>query len=185
MVGQEPLKLSILVRFQVQQQNHMRLTEREKKNLIIKKSRNGRGIFTRKAFVPEETIFQVVGKRIECNEEDDIDDETRNNTYRFDEDLYISPAGRIGDFLNHSCEPNAKVVKKNNRLFIVAVSLIPEGQEVTIDYSTIIASDDSWDMKCNCGTKSCRGLVKEFKSLPPATKKKYLSLGMVPAYILT
>lgn len=158
-------------------------TQKEIRDLIVKKSRNGRGIFARKNIAPDEKIFQVVGKRIECNEDDDIDDETRANTYRFDKDTYISPAGRMGDFLNHSCVPNAKVVKTNNKLFVVAATPIGKDEEVAIDYSTITASDDVWEMDCNCGTKCCRGVVKRFKSLPRKTKKNYLSMGIVPSYI--
>ncbi len=150
--------------------------------LSIKKSRNGRGIFARRDFLPETRIFEVTGAYITCDEEDDIDETTRANAFRLDEDRYISPQGRMGDFLNHSCDPNAKVVKSANRLYIVSIKLIPRGEEVTIDYSTIITSDDTWEMKCNCGADDCRGLIKKFSSLPLKTKKKYRSLGMVPDY---
>lgn len=124
-----------------------------------------------------------MGKRIECNEDDELDDQTRSNTYRYDDELYLSPAGRIGDLLNHSCEPNAKVVKKGARLYIVAASSIRPGEEIAIDYSTILAADDSWEMQCNCGTRHCRKLIRMFDTLPTATKKNYLSRGMVPGYI--
>lgn len=162
----------------------MYLTEKEKRDVAVRKARNGRGIFARRDFRPEDVIFQVVGKRIECNEDDDLDEKTRNNTYRFDADTFISPAGRLGDFLNHSCEPSAKVIKKNNRLFIVTARPIAKGEEVAIDYSTITASDDVWEMQCNCGTKSCRGTIQRFRSLPRATRKDYLSRGLVPDHVL-
>ena len=161
----------------------MHLTTKGKEELCVKKSRNGRGICTRRDFLSGEIIFEVTGTFIACDEDDDVDEETRANTYRYDEDRYISPAGRIGDFLNHSCDPNAKVVKKNKKLFVIAVADIPKGEEVTIDYSTILAADDVWEMKCNCGTKKCRGLIKKFDTLPLAIKKNYLARGMVPSYI--
>ena len=166
----------------IKSKNRMNLTVKEKRELVVKKSPNGRGIFARREFAPDETIFEVTGTFITCNEDDDIDEEMRANTYRFDEDRYISPKGRMGDFLNHSCEPNAKVVKKDERLFIIIVAAIAKGAEVVIDYSTITASDDSWEMKCNCGTAACRGTVKKFNSLPPKIRKKYRALGMVPKY---
>lgn len=166
----------------IQSKNRMNFTAKEKRELAVKKSRNGRGISARRTFAPDETIFEVTGEFITCNEDDDIDEETRANTYRFDADRYISPKGRMGDFLNHSCEPNAKVVKKDERLFIVAICAIGKGEEVVIDYSTITASDDSWEMECNCGALSCRGIIKKFNSLPVKTRKKYRALGMVPKY---
>ncbi|HEY4506920.1 MAG TPA: SET domain-containing protein-lysine N-methyltransferase [Candidatus Paceibacterota bacterium] len=154
------------------------------KDLDIKKSRNGLGIFTKRDFYPEEKIFEVKGSFISCNEEDDLDEKTRANTFRFDKEKYISPEGRIGDYLNHSCTPNSKVSKIVDNLFVVAVENIKKGSEVTIDYSTILAADDYWEMDCNCGSTDCRGLVKKFNSLPSSIKDKYISSNMVPDYIL-
>lgn len=162
----------------------MHLTAKEKKDVVIRKSRNGRGVFARREFLPGETVFRVMGKRITCNEDDEMDDRTRANTYRYDADTYISPAGRVGDLLNHSCAPNAKVVRDGAKLLIVAALRIPAGEEVAIDYSTILGADDVWEMRCNCGAKNCRGIIRSFNTLPPTLRKKYRALGMVPAYIL-
>lgn len=162
----------------------MTLTEQEKKDLPIKRARNGKGIFGKRDFTPQEVIFEVTGTFIRGDEEDDIEEETRNNTYRYDKEKYLSPEGRLGAMLNHSCEPNAKVVKKHKKLFIVATKDIPKGTEVVFDYSTILASDDIWRMDCNCGAKNCRGIIKKFNSLPKKTKRDYLLHAMVPKYIL-
>ena len=162
----------------------MYLTKKENKNLLVKKSRNGRGIFAKKDFLPEEIIFEVTGEFTTCDLEDEMDEKTRANTYRYDKKLYISPKGRVGDFLNHSCNPNSKVAKNNGKLFIVSIGSIPKNTECTIDYSTILATDDIWEMKCNCGSKNCRGIVKEIGSLPKKTIKKYLVSDMIPDYIL-
>ncbi len=162
----------------------MRITQKEKKELIIKKARNGKGIFVNKIFLLGDTLFQVTGTFVTCNEEDDMDEEARANTYRYDEDLYISPHNRIGDFLNHSCEPNSRVVKRNKKLFVQALSSIKKGEEILIDYSSIIADDDSWTMKCNCGSQKCRGKIKNFNSLPIKLKKLYIENSIVPDYIL-
>ncbi len=162
----------------------MHATPKEKKELIVKKSRNGKGIFTKRSFAPKERVFEVTGTFVTCNEDEDIDEETRSNTYRYDENLYISPKGRIGNFLNHSCNPNAKVTKEKKKLFIQAIKHIPENKEVTIDYSTITAADDTWKMKCNCGSKKCRNTAGTFKSLPKKIKEKYIKHDIVPTYIL-
>ncbi len=159
-------------------------TLKEKKELAVKKAKNGKGVFVKKNFKPGQSIFQFAGELIACDEDDDTDEQTRSNAIRISKDWFVSPKGRMGDFLNHSCEPNAKVVKKDKKLFIVAISLISKGEEVAIDYSTIIAADDSWTMKCKCGSKNCRKMVGKFKSLPKKLRDNYLALGLVPKHIL-
>ena len=156
----------------------------EKKTLIVAKSRNGMGIVTMQNFQKGDVVFEVRGKLITCDEDDSVDEQTRSNTYRYSDDLYLSPAGNIGDFLNHSCNPNARVTKEGKKLFVRAIKTIPKNKEVLIDYSTITASDDSWTMKCNCGSAKCRGVIKKFRTLPKELRQKYISDGMVPQHIL-
>lgn len=154
------------------------------KDFAVKKSKNGFGIFAKKDFLEKYTLFEIKGRIISCDVEDDLDEETRSNTFRFDEDKYLSPKGEIADFLNHSCEPNSGVVKKNKKLFLVAISDIKKGDELVMDYSTIIASDDVWKMKCNCGSNHCRKIIKKFNTIPKKTREEYISQGIVPKYIL-
>lgn len=56
-----------------------------------------------------------------------------------------------GDYGNHSCEPN---VSKD----LVALRNIESGEELTGDYAQFSSKD--WEMKCNCGAKSCKGYVR-------------------------
>ncbi len=152
--------------------------------LLVKKSKNGKGIFTTQVFSAGETLFQVEGVFVTGYEDDELDENERSNTFRFSREKYINPKGTIGDFLNHSCVPNAKVVKRKNKLYLVAIQDTKKGTEVVMDYSTIIASDDTWEMNCNCGNKECRGLISQFRKLPRKIRNKYLALGMVPRYII-
>jgi hypothetical protein len=152
--------------------------------LTVLKSKTGNGIFTARAFSSGETLFRVRGPFVRCDIDDDMDDSARNNTFRYDTDRYISPTGTIGDYLNHSCEPNARVVKQRGGLYIVALRRIPAHTEVTIDYSTIIAEDDTWTMRCRCGAPTCRTTIRSFTSLPGPLQKKYIRTGVVPSYIL-
>ena len=154
------------------------------KYIEVKQSMIGQGVFALKDFSQEEIIFEVKGELITCNEDDDIDERIRNNTFRFDEEYYLSPEGEMGDFLNHSCEPNSGVIKRFNKLFIKAIRDIKKGEEVCFDYSTILAPDDTWQMKCACGSKSCRKIIKKFNTLPKPLQEKYISLEIVPSYIL-
>lgn len=152
--------------------------------LVVQNTLNGSGIVASRDFAAEEILYEVTGEMISGDADEDIDEKTRNNAFRFSEDLYISPDGSIGDFQNHSCVPNAKVIKKGNRLFVAAVTPIHAGEEVLIDYSTITAADDVWEMQCNCESGRCRGVVGSFDTLPDTLQKKYRQSGMVPHYIL-
>ena len=73
-------------------------------------------------------------------------------------------------FLNHSCEPNTGI---KGKVSLAALRHIDEGEEVTIDYATI-EGDPRWEMKCACGAKNCRKIVKSIQFLPEAQYKKYL-----------
>ena len=113
-----------------------------------------------------------------------MDERIRNNAYRFDKDMYISPEGTIGEYFNHSCDPNVYIQKIKRTLSISALKEIRSSDEITFDYSTVIANDDIWKMKCNCGSKNCRKIIKSFSSLPTNIKKEYIKQKIVPAYIL-
>src|SRR4051812_5720905 len=97
----------------------------------IKKARNGKGVFAGKDFRKGENIYEVKGARITCNEDDELDEKVRDNAFRYDEDRYIDPTGGVGEFQNHSCDPNAAVVKKRRRLFVAAARALVKGEEVT------------------------------------------------------
>lgn len=154
------------------------------KDVKVKKSPNGRGVFAKRDFVLGETLFEIKGKLITCYEDENIDEETRSNTIRFNNGYFLSPKGNFGNFTNHSCNPNTRLVKRSSKLFIVALTNIKKGEEVNFDYSTVLAQDDVWTMKCKCGSKNCRKVVKKFNTLPAKIKKDYIARKIVPKYIL-
>ncbi len=79
-------------------------------------------------------------------------------------------------YLNHSCNPNSGI---KGKVTMVALKNIKEGEEITVDYS-IIEGDDRWEMKCNCGAKSCRRIIKSVQFLPEVQFKKYMPY--IPKY---
>ena len=157
---------------------------KENKTLVVKKSKNGEGLFSKVAFTPEQKIFEVTGTFVSGDIDDEMIDTTRSNTYRYNEDVYISPQGRVGDFLNHSCNPNTKVIKEKSKLYIVAIKNIAPNREIMFDYSTTLASDDIWKMKCSCKSTRCRGTIRRFISLPKEIRTRYIQQHIVPSYIL-
>ncbi len=51
--------------------------------------------------------------------------------------------------VNHSCDPNAYVLYKGDRSFLVARRDIAAGQEITCDYNINITEGTAWP--CHCG----------------------------------
>jgi len=58
------------------------------------------------------------------------------------------------DFINHSCNPNCKVVKK---LIMIAKRNVAKGEELTCDFSV----DKTSGIKtlCNCRNKNCKKII--------------------------
>lgn len=153
-------------------------------SLIVKKAKNGLGIFSTRPFKKGQVIFQVEGKRVHYLETNKWAGRFQDNTFRYGPDTYISPENELADYLNHSCIPNSKVEKINHKLYILAVSNIGKDQEILIDYSTILARDDIWVMKCSCGEKACRKRIVTYTRLPRQILEKYKALAIIPNYIL-
>jgi len=70
---------------------------------------------------------------------------------------------------------------------------IVQGEEITYDYSTTMndneekikkAGRELWTCKCSCGSKSCRGVIDQFKTLPEETKRFYTVNKYMPDYML-
>jgi uncharacterized protein len=162
----------------------MRMTNIEKRKLSIKKAKNGKGIFTKNNFKKDEVILEIQGKLITCYEDDNLDEQTRSNTIRYDQEMFLSPKGKLGNYINHSCDPNTKIIKKGEKLYIISLNLIQKNSEIFFDYSTVLARDDSWQMKCNCGSDNCRKIIKSFNKLPKKIKDFYIKNKIVPKYIL-
>ena len=70
-------------------------------------------------------------------------------------------------FLNHSCDPNA--VFRGRELF--ALRDIPPMQEIAFDYNTT-----EWSLHepfdCRCGSRDCIGLVRGYRALSPAERRR-------------
>lgn len=157
------------------------------KNLAVRTVRNGRGIVALKAFAPGASICQIKGKVVSGEtvwRYWDIDARRGENCFRYDADHYLDPEGEIGAYANHSCNPNAGIVKTGRRLLLRAIRSIAAGDEITHDYATLLGADDVWTMKCNCGEAGCRKLVRSFSKLPAVTLRRYRRLGIIPDFIL-
>ena len=97
------------------------------KSLTVKPVRNGRGIVAAKPFRQGAVIVEIKGKIVTADEVWrywEIDPRLGENCIRYDEDHYLDPNGEIGQHANHSCNPNAGIVRKGRRLILKAIASI-------------------------------------------------------------
>jgi SET domain-containing protein len=154
--------------------------------LAVKAVRNGLGIVASKSFRQHAILCEITGKIVAPAtvwRYWETDPRLAENCFRFSAERYLNPDGRIGQYANHSCNPNAGVVKMGRRLLLKAISPITRGEEVVHDYSTLLGADDVWQMRCNCGAPNCRRWVRNISKLPAAVVRQYQQLGVVPAFI--
>ncbi len=130
--------------------------------VYIKETANkGRGLFAKEKINKGETIenttdIQILPKSelakmpkiwrslcYEINDHEEICPKDINNP----------PAGFL---INHSCEPN--VGSSLNFFETVAMRDIEPGEELMYDYA--MTDSGNYEMKCECGTKSCRHFIR-------------------------
>ena len=80
---------------------------------------------------------------------------------------------------NHSCDPNAGI-KKVSELF--ALRNIMKGEEITFDYSVTV-SPTEWEMRCQCGSRKCRGILGDVLTVPKDQMYLYKTAGALQNYM--
>ena len=71
--------------------------------------------------------------------------------------------------LNHSCDPNLGWADENT---LVAMHDIAAGDELTIDYATVIC-DPGFVMMCHCQTYRCRQVIEGTDWQIPQLQRRY------------
>jgi uncharacterized protein len=127
----------------------------------------GKGVYAARRVELGELVWDYAGEEKWIKE---IPKRVWRYCFQVDYDRYVVPAkGSGGWFMNHSCEPNCVIM---GRTRIVALRRIEAGGEVTFDYSTNVGWD-GFSMRCRCGTKECRKVVRSYKFLPDELKGHY------------
>lgn len=84
-------------------------------------------------------------------------------------------------YINHSCNPNLKVIAKKSACTLEAIKDISAGEALTFDYDTT-----EWDMAspfdCGCGAASCRGQISGYKNLSE-TARSNISVDILSNYV--
>lgn len=76
------------------------------------------------------------------------------------------------DVINHSCEPNCGF---KGQVFFVTMRNIVAGEQITIDYATVLCDLDGFEysLTCRCGSPECRGKITSSDWRIPEVQHKY------------
>jgi SET domain-containing protein len=127
----------------------------------------GLGIFALRDIRKDEIISTFTGPPVKIERLDDFPPEVVDHLFNVGTDEYLlarEPEVRT----NHSCDPNAGIVKD---VCLIAMRDIQKDEEITFDYSVIM--DDDWVLECRCGSPLCRKIIGKYRDLPPEIKEKY------------
>jgi uncharacterized protein len=124
-------------------------------DIIVRKSKiQGKGVFALRDFKKGEVVIKWDISKQLTKEETDKLPEIEKKYVAFANGKYIlmQPPAR---FVNHSCESNTH----SDNFCDVAKREIKKGEEITGDYSQ--DETPGFEMKCNCGSKKCKKIIKK------------------------
>ena len=141
----------------------------------------GFGTFARRRIMAGELIAAFGGRVVTLREWRGLPEEERRRSLAIHDDLELVQCNRShpgdGDWINHSCEPNAGI---RGQIFLVAMRDIEEGEEITFDYAMVICDPD-FRMECRCGRRNCRKMVTGNDWKEPGLQYRYR--GFLSLYI--
>lgn len=120
-------------------------------------AKGGYGVFARE-LVRAGELLSIWGGEIYTEKELDlIPAERAQHGIQVEEKMYLVPltVGDVGDYYNHSCDPNAGL---SGQICLVAMRDIPADEEVCFDYAMSDSSDYD-EFVCHCGSVHCRQRV--------------------------
>lgn len=149
------------------------LTFRSPKTEVRESRIHGRGLFAKAAIAQGEILAVKGGYIVSKQQWTELERELGSAEIQIAEDLFIAPVQkehREGSMLysNHSCEPNIGI---QGQIAFVAMRDIPAGEELTHDWAT--TDDQDYEIKCHCGTRSCRGVITGKDWMKKDLQEKY------------
>jgi SET domain-containing protein len=136
------------------------------------KTIEGRGMFAREAIKKGELITVWGGDVVDRAHFEKLGEHQVRQSAQVEENFYlVSSKPGPGDFINHSCDPNAGL---DGQIAIVAMRDIAAGEEVTIDYA-MCDGDPNDSFECLCGSSICRHIVTGNDWMLPDLQKRYAS----------
>jgi uncharacterized protein len=149
------------------------LTYRSPKTEVRDSPIHGKGLFAKESIAAGEIVAVKGGHILSFGEWLTCGPNLGSSEIQISDDLFIAPveqAQREGSMLytNHSCDPNIAI---QGQIVFVAMRDIAAGEELTHDWAT--ADDLDYEMECNCGSPSCRGIVTGKDWMKKELQEKY------------
>jgi hypothetical protein len=135
-------------------------------------AKGGRGVFTTRPFAHGDLLVVWGGELVSGAQLQELSPEQRRYVLQVDDDLHqVTPIQNVtaGDFINHSCAPNAGL---SDAISLVALRDIQPGEEICFDYATSDSNSHS-EFICRCGHATCRGFVRHDDWRLPELRRKY------------
>lgn len=159
------------------------------KHIYIRTSKiDGKGVAAGEDVSKGDVIQHIKGEARFLTVKNKDDSLSYPNWIGVGENKWINP-DYPNQYINHSCNPNSGIsgtitIKSSDKSVkgkydIIALKDIKEGEEITVDYSTI-EGDALWEMKCACGERNCRKIIRSVRYIPTKQFKKYMPY--VPTY---
>src|SRR3972149_10412996 len=134
------------------------------------KTIEGRGMFARQPIKKGDLVALWGGDVVDRVHYERLGEHQKRQSAQIEEGFYlVSSKPGPGDFINHSCEPNAGL---DGQVVIRAMRDIDPGEEVTIDYA-MVDGDPRDDFECLCGSPRCRRTVTGSDWKLPELQKRY------------
>jgi hypothetical protein len=120
----------------------------------IRPEKGGYGVFAQQTVQAGELLVVWGGDIVTGADLDDLSPVARRHSIQVEENLFLVPheLPEVGDFINHSCSPNAGL---SGQLALVALRQVSKGEEICYDYAMSDGSDYD-EFTCSCGTPACR-----------------------------
>jgi uncharacterized protein len=124
-----------------------------KRDLVVKRSRAGLGLFTNLSVERGGFVVEYVGELLTCKEANE-----RGGKYLFEtsKDRFIDGTSRsnLARYINHSCRPNCEIEIRSGRVLVFAKRSIKAGEELNYDYGEEYF--DEYIKPCGCRCDKCR-----------------------------
>jgi SET domain-containing protein len=133
--------------------------------------KGGFGLFARESLKKGEILCVWGGEIVTEEQLENIPPERAKHGLQVEESIYLLPLqeGDPGDYVNHSCDPNAGLI---GQICMVAMRDINADEEVCFDYAMSDSSDYD-EFQCQCGSDICRVTITGNDWKIPALQEKY------------
>jgi len=130
----------------------------------------GNGIFALQPINQGELIAVFGGVIYEWDEFMKLPDRERSLSIQVEEWHFLVPEHLgDGDYVNHSCDPNAGL---SGQIVLAAIRDIKTGEEVCFDYAMCDTLPYD-EFECKCGAPNCRSWVRGDDWQRPEIQKRY------------